>query len=67
MPADPLSAGSVGYIVLRPWGGPFTGRRPNRRYDVGDQPKMRPFAWLVALAKRSWTSAQLTTFQKAFT
>ena len=31
------------------------------------QPKMRPFVFVVAAAKRFWTSAQFTTFQNAFT
>lgn len=43
-------------------------RKPNGvpAHAIGTQ-KMRPLAWLVALAKRSWTSAQLTTFQNALT
>ena len=31
------------------------------------QPKIRPLVLLVAAAKRSWTSAQFTTFQNALT
>ena len=38
---------------------PFTGKRY--------QPKIRPLAFVVAAAKRSCTSAQLTTFQNALT
>ncbi len=65
--ASDLDKASRHDIYLRKYKGPRHLMMSRPRVRRALYPKIRPLPWFTALAKRSCTSAQLTTFQNAVT